>query len=172
VVLRTRTSAPDKAMNGAARRHTKPNPRWGCGRSASAFGAADSSSRKFPRDSCRASHYGRSECVDDGRARARDRPDAHAHQAGPKQQLDEKGPALRRGRSRWAGMIEIPAGRSAAILHAQAQLHVDRTNDLIQYTLPASTATDDAVAHLYDPLAPGGALAESRGRSDGDSARD
>lgn len=52
------------------------------------------------------------------------------------------------------GMIEIPA--AALIVHAFARrldfLSIG-TNDLIQYTL-AIDRTDDAVAHLYDPLHP------------------
>lgn len=52
------------------------------------------------------------------------------------------------------GMIEIPA---AAIALPMFLRHLDfisiGTNDLIQYTL-AIDRTDDAVAHLYDPLHP------------------
>jgi phosphotransferase system enzyme I (PtsI) len=52
------------------------------------------------------------------------------------------------------GMIEIPA---AAIAVPMFLKHLDfisiGTNDLIQYTL-AIDRTDDAVAHLYDPLHP------------------
>ena len=52
------------------------------------------------------------------------------------------------------GMIEIPA---AAIALPMFLKHLDfisiGTNDLIQYTL-AIDRTDDAVAHLYDPLHP------------------
>jgi phosphoenolpyruvate-protein kinase (PTS system EI component) len=51
-------------------------------------------------------------------------------------------------------MVEIPA---AALSVASFLRHFDfvslGTNDLIQYTL-AIDRTDDAVAHLYDPLHP------------------
>jgi len=52
------------------------------------------------------------------------------------------------------GMVEIPAAALVAEWFAQKLdfLSID-TNDLIQYTL-AIDRTDDAVAHLYDPLHP------------------
>ena len=60
-------------------------------------------------------------------------------------------------------MIEVPA---AALMLPAFLRHFDfvsiGTNDLIQYTLAIDRA-DDAVAHLYDPLASGGAAA---GRAD------
>jgi phosphotransferase system enzyme I (PtsI) len=70
-----------------------------------------------------------------------------------KRSLQEEGipfdPAMEVG-----GMIEIPAAALAAQTFAR---HLDflsvGTNDLIQYAL-AIDRTDDAVAHLYDPLHP------------------
>ncbi len=53
------------------------------------------------------------------------------------------------------GMIEIPAAALAAEWFARKLDFLSiGTNDLIQYTL-AIDRTDDAVAHLYDPLHPG-----------------
>jgi phosphotransferase system enzyme I (PtsI) len=52
------------------------------------------------------------------------------------------------------GMIEIPAAAlSLDIFMRQLDFLSIGTNDLIQYTL-AIDRTDDAVAHLYDPLHP------------------
>ena len=53
------------------------------------------------------------------------------------------------------GMVEIPAAALAAEWFARKLDFLSLgTNDLIQYTL-AIDRTDDAVAHLYDPLNPG-----------------
>ena len=86
---------------------------------------------------------------------------AHAHEIEQslmllkqaKQQLDEK--KIKYDSSiEVGGMIEVPA---AALALPMFMRHLDflslGTNDLIQYTL-AIDRTDDAVAHLYDPLHP------------------
>ncbi len=86
---------------------------------------------------------------------------AHAHEIEQsltllkqaKQQLDDK--KIDYDRSiEVGGMIEVPA---AALALPMFMRHLDflslGTNDLIQYTL-AIDRTDDAVAHLYDPLHP------------------
>ncbi len=53
------------------------------------------------------------------------------------------------------GMIEIPSAALAAEWFAKKMDFLSiGTNDLIQYTM-AIDRTDDAVAHLYDPLNPG-----------------
>jgi phosphotransferase system enzyme I (PtsI) len=70
-----------------------------------------------------------------------------------KQQLDERGIPYDR-KIEIGGMIEIPAAALALPIFMR-RLHFLSigTNDLIQYTL-AIDRTDDAVAHLYDPLHP------------------
>jgi phosphoenolpyruvate-protein phosphotransferase (PTS system enzyme I) len=70
-----------------------------------------------------------------------------------KQQLDERG-ALFDREIEIGGMIEIPAAALALpIFMRRLNFLSIGTNDLIQYTL-AIDRTDDAVAHLYDPLHP------------------
>jgi phosphotransferase system enzyme I (PtsI) len=86
---------------------------------------------------------------------------AHAHEIDQslnmvkqaKQQLDDKGvgydTAVEVG-----GMIEVPAAALALPMFMRRLDFLSiGTNDLIQYTL-AIDRTDDAVAHLYDPLHP------------------
>jgi len=64
-----------------------------------------------------------------------------------KEQLDDKGIEV-------GGMIEIPAAALALPMFMKRLDFLSLgTNDLIQYTL-AIDRTDDAVAHLYDPLHP------------------
>jgi phosphotransferase system enzyme I (PtsI) len=86
---------------------------------------------------------------------------AHAHEIEQslallkqaKQQLDERRIGYDKS-IEVGGMIEVPA---AALALPMFMRHLDflslGTNDLIQYTL-AIDRTDDAVAHLYDPLHP------------------
>jgi len=86
---------------------------------------------------------------------------AHAHEIDQslallrqaKRQLDDRGvpynPTVQVG-----GMIEIPAAALALPMFMKRLDFLSLgTNDLIQYTL-AIDRTDDAVAHLYDPLHP------------------
>jgi phosphotransferase system enzyme I (PtsI) len=86
---------------------------------------------------------------------------AHAHEieqalallARAKEQLEREGAAYDRGIP-VGGMIEIPAAALALPIFMRRLDFVSLgTNDLIQYTL-AIDRTDDAVAHLYDPLHP------------------
>jgi phosphotransferase system enzyme I (PtsI) len=86
---------------------------------------------------------------------------AHAHEIEQsltlvrqaKQQLDDKGAAYD-ARVEVGGMIEVPAAALALPMFMRRLDFLSiGTNDLIQYTL-AIDRTDDAVAHLYDPLHP------------------
>jgi phosphotransferase system enzyme I (PtsI) len=86
---------------------------------------------------------------------------AHAHEidqtlaliAQAKEQLDERRQAYDR-KIEIGGMIEIPAAAlSLPMFMRRLDFLSIGTNDLIQYTL-AIDRTDDAVAHLYDPLHP------------------
>jgi phosphoenolpyruvate-protein phosphotransferase (PTS system enzyme I) len=86
---------------------------------------------------------------------------AHAHEIEQsltmvrqaKQQLDDQGVAYDKS-VEIGGMIEVPAAALALPMFMRRLDFLSiGTNDLIQYTL-AIDRTDDAVAHLYDPLHP------------------
>jgi phosphotransferase system enzyme I (PtsI) len=86
---------------------------------------------------------------------------AHAHEIDQslsmvkqaKQQLDDKGVGYDQS-IEVGGMIEVPAAALALPMFMRRLDFLSiGTNDLIQYTL-AIDRTDDAVAHLYDPLHP------------------
>lgn len=86
---------------------------------------------------------------------------AHAHEIDQslnmlrqaKQQLDDKGVGYDKA-IEVGGMIEVPAAALALPMFMRKLDFLSiGTNDLIQYTL-AIDRTDDAVAHLYDPLHP------------------
>jgi len=86
---------------------------------------------------------------------------AHAHEIDQsltmvkqaKQQLDDKGIGYDKA-IEVGGMIEVPAAALALPMFMRRLDFLSiGTNDLIQYTL-AIDRTDDAVAHLYDPLHP------------------
>ena len=102
----------------------------------------------------RASHYGKvQDPAADARARARDRPDADPDRARRSSSSTRRGQPYDRG-IEIGGMIEIPAAALALpIFMRRLNFLSIGTNDLIQYTL-AIDRTDDAVAHLYDPLHP------------------
>jgi phosphotransferase system enzyme I (PtsI) len=153
VVLRTLDVGADKAMNGdGVERHTKPNPAMGL----RAIRFCLSEPQMFLtqlRAILRASHH--------GRVRILLPMVAHVHEIDQtlslikqaKQQLDERAQPYDRT-VEIGGMIEIPAAALALpIFMRKLNFLSIGTNDLIQYTL-AIDRTDDAVAHLYDPLHP------------------
>jgi phosphotransferase system enzyme I (PtsI) len=152
VVLRTLDVGADKALNGGDGQHTMPNPAMGL--RAIRFCLAEPQMFLTQlRAILRASHY--------GAVRILLPMVAHAHEIDQtlvliqqaKQQLEERGQPYDRA-VQVGGMIEIPAAALALpIFMRRLQFLSIGTNDLIQYTL-AIDRTDDAVAHLYDPLHP------------------
>ena len=158
VTLRTLDVGADKGLTdggnsgSGSEHHTKPNPAMGL----RAIRFCLSEPQMFLtqlRAILRASHY--------GKVRVLLPMVAHVHEIDQtlsllrqaKQQLDERGQpydhAIEVG-----GMIEIPAAALALpIFMRRLNFLSIGTNDLIQYTL-AIDRTDDAVAHLYDPLHP------------------
>jgi phosphotransferase system enzyme I (PtsI) len=154
VVLRTLDVGADKAMNhgGEAESHTKPNPAMGL--RAIRFCLAEPQMFLTQlRAILRASHYGKVKILLPMVAHAHEIDQTLALIAQAKQQLDERGVPYDR-EIQIGGMIEIPAAALALPIFMR-RLHFLSigTNDLIQYTL-AIDRTDDAVAHLYDPLHP------------------
>jgi phosphotransferase system enzyme I (PtsI) len=151
VVLRTLDVGADKAMNGDDG-HTITNPAMGL-RAIRYCLAEPQMFLTQLRAILRASHH--------GKVRILLPMVAHAHEIDQtlvligqaKQQLDERGQPFDRA-IEVGGMIEIPAAALALpIFMRRLQFLSIGTNDLIQYTL-AIDRTDDAVAHLYDPLHP------------------
>jgi phosphotransferase system enzyme I (PtsI) len=101
----------------------------------------------------RASHYGQVRILLPMVAHAHEVDQALALLAQAKAQLEAKGVPFE-ARVPVGGMIEIPAAALALPMFLRRLDFLSLgTNDLIQYTL-AVDRTDDAVAHLYDPLHP------------------
>ncbi|HEY5900110.1 MAG TPA: phosphoenolpyruvate--protein phosphotransferase [Burkholderiales bacterium] len=152
VILRTLDIGADKAVNGGDDPITMPNPAMGL--RAIRFCLAEPQMFLTQlRAILRASHY--------GAVRILLPMLAHAHEIDQtlvlinqaKSQLEERDQPYDRA-IQVGGMIEIPAAALALSIFMR-RLHFLSigTNDLIQYTL-AIDRTDDAVAHLYDPLHP------------------
>lgn len=101
----------------------------------------------------RASHYGRVQVLIPMLSTLTELEQTLQHVRAAKDSLDAEGIPYDQG-IKLGGMIEIPA---AALIVQSFAKKLDflsiGTNDLIQYTL-AIDRTDDAVAHLYDPLHP------------------
>jgi len=101
----------------------------------------------------RASAYGRVKILLPMLAHAHEIEQSLAMVGQARQQLDDKGVAYDKS-VEVGGMIEVPAAALALPMFMRRLDFLSiGTNDLIQYTL-AIDRTDDAVAHLYDPLHP------------------
>ncbi len=150
VVLRTLDIGADKALSGDG--GARPNPAMGL--RAIRFCLAEPQMFLAQlRAILRASHYGRVRMLLPMVAHAQEVEQALALIKQAEQQLDEKGVPHDRG-IEVGGMIEIPAAALALPMFIRRLDFLSLgTNDLIQYTL-AIDRTDDAVAHLYDPLHP------------------
>jgi phosphotransferase system enzyme I (PtsI) len=150
VVLRTLDIGADKALSGDG--GAQPNPAMGL--RAIRFCLAEPQMFLVQlRAILRASHFGRVRILLPMVAHAQEIEQALALIRQAKQQLDEKGQPYDRA-IEVGGMIEIPAAALALPMFIRRLSFLSiGTNDLIQYTL-AIDRTDDAVAHLYDPLHP------------------
>ncbi|HKI63893.1 MAG TPA: phosphoenolpyruvate--protein phosphotransferase [Burkholderiales bacterium] len=150
VVLRTLDIGADKTLSGDG--GVRPNPAMGL--RAIRFCLAEPQMFLAQlRAILRASHYGRVRILLPMVAHAQEVEQALALVKQARQQLDEKGQPYDRAIEVGA-MIEIPAAALALPMFMRRLNFLSLgTNDLIQYTL-AIDRTDDAVAHLYDPLHP------------------
>jgi len=152
VVLRTLDLGADKALNSAGLTQNMPNPAMGL--RAIRFCLAEPQMFLTQlRAILRASHYGNVRILLPMLAHLHEIEQTLALIRQAKQQLDERGIPYNR-EIEIGGMIEIPAAALALpIFMRRLNFLSIGTNDLIQYTL-AIDRTDDAVAHLYDPLHP------------------
>jgi phosphotransferase system enzyme I (PtsI) len=151
VVLRTLDIGADKALNGSGS-VTMPNPAMGL--RAIRFCLAEPQMFLTQlRAILRASHYGKVRILLPMLAHVHEIEQTLTLIRQAKQQLDERGVAYDK-QIEIGGMIEIPAAALALPMFMRRLNFLSiGTNDLIQYTL-AIDRTDDAVAHLYDPLHP------------------
>jgi phosphotransferase system enzyme I (PtsI) len=153
VVLRTLDLGADKALDGnGTPGHSIPNPAMGL----RAIRFCLSEPQMFLtqlRAILRASHYGKVKILLPMLAHVHEIEQTLSLIRQAKQQLDERDTPYERD-IEIGGMIEIPAAALALpIFMRRLNFLSIGTNDLIQYTL-AIDRTDDAVAHLYDPLHP------------------
>ena len=150
VVIRTLDVGADKGLTG----HAEPTPNPALGLRAIRFCLAEPHMfLEQLRAILRASHHGRVRILLPMVAHAHEVDQALGLIRQARRQLEDRGEPYDR-ETPVGGMIEIPA---AALSLPMFMKRLDflslGTNDLIQYTL-AIDRTDDAVAHLYDPLHP------------------
>jgi phosphotransferase system enzyme I (PtsI) len=150
VVIRTLDVGADKALSG----HPQPMPNPALGLRAIRYCLAEPHMFLAQlRAILRASHYGKVRILLPMVAHAHEVDQALAFVRQAKAQLDARGLPYDKSIP-VGGMIEIPAAALALSMFMQRLDFLSLgTNDLIQYTL-AIDRTDDAVAHLYDPLHP------------------
>lgn len=150
VVIRTLDVGADKALDGQA--HAMPNPALGL-RAIRYCLAEPHIFLTQLRAILRASHYGKVRILLPMVAHAHEVDQALAFVRQAREQLEARDLPYDRGVP-VGGMIEIPAAALALPMFIKRLDFLSLgTNDLIQYTL-AIDRTDDAVAHLYDPLHP------------------
>ena len=150
VVIRTLDVGADKGLSG----HPQPMPNPALGLRAIRYCLAEPHMFLAQlRAILRASHHGKARILLPMVAHAHEVDQALAFVRQAKAQLDARGLPYDKSIP-VGGMIEIPAAALALPMFMQRLDFLSLgTNDLIQYTL-AIDRTDDAVAHLYDPLHP------------------
>jgi phosphotransferase system enzyme I (PtsI) len=150
VVIRTLDIGADKALDGHV--EAMPNPALGL-RAIRYCLAEPHVFLTQLRAILRASHHGKVRILLPMVAHAHEVDQALVLIRQARQQLDERRQPYDRALE-VGGMIEIPAAALALPMFIKRLDFLSLgTNDLIQYTL-AIDRSDDAVAHLYDPLHP------------------
>jgi phosphoenolpyruvate-protein phosphotransferase (PTS system enzyme I) len=151
VTIRTLDLGADKNLNDDAER-VAPNPALGL-RAIRLCLAEPQMFHRQLRAILRASHYGKIRLLIPMLSTAHELQQTLHLVQEAKKSLDADGMAYDRD-IQIGGMIEIPAAAlSLGTFTRRLDFLSIGTNDLIQYTL-AIDRTDDAVAHLYDPLHP------------------